>query len=803
MPLNLISAFILGLCATALMSSAVVVLSWRYRERPGANALGLIAGTVTLIAAGYAAELASGTLERILLAAYLQYIGIVLLPVFWLWFALNYTGRDAWLHTSHRYFLFIIPAVTLALVLTNTYHGLIWRQIALSTSGARVFFDPDYGPWFWVHTIYSYSLILPATGLLVFAAWRTHRHFRRQALVLTTAALAPLLGNALYLFRIGPGQTFDLTPLFFGLSVILVTLLVTRGRLLEVMPVARGLTFEQMRDGVVVLDPEGRVVDLNLAASTLFNRAIVDVIGQPITLLMPIDATILNRYLSGQEIEEELAIKTEQGQRWFTIRVITLRGWRGRLKGRLIQWRDVTARRQSEEILHLRNAELEALHEAAIMLGSRQDTSRVLEVIVAHAAALVGVRDGYVAVLDQGADVMKIEVGVGLFAGLVGLQLKRNEGLVGHVWASGQPLLVDDYAAWEHRLPIGEQLAAVFGLPLVDQEQVVGVIGLCYTERGPTFDAPFRTLLDRFARLASLALKNARLYASFEQELAERRRTELALAQARDLAEASSRAKSTFINNMSHELRTPLTSIIGYAQLIKLQLGAGDTASIASELDIIVNAARHQVTMINNLLDLAKIEAGHMQLHTSRFSLELLLHETGQIVKPLIEQTHNRLFIEASDSLGLIYSDQQKIRQILINLLSNAAKFTEYGTISLYAARVELDGHSWVQLSVTDTGVGIPAPLLSTIFEEFTQVDSPNQRKYSGTGLGLAICRRYAELMGGWISVESKEHHGTSFYVNLPYVHAAELGARPGNPSEAGDRALRSNDGVAPGRQSA
>ncbi len=776
--MNASSLFILTLAITALGSGLVGLYSWRRRERAEAGPLALAAAAVAIIAAGYAGELASSQFATILRTVRLQYVGIVLLPVFWLWFALSYTGRDALLDPPRRYALLLLPAITLALVLTSPAHGLIWQQITLAQRDGLVIFDPVYGPWFWVHTSYSYGLILFASGLLLSTALRAQRLFRWQALLLAVAALAPLLGNALYLLRIDPGQTLDLTPLFFGLSVILVTGLTVRGRLLEIVPLARELSFEQMRDSVVVLDPQGRVVDLNATARALFNRAEPDLIGRPISALLPSDVVIPEYYLRAHELDEEVLVTTGAARRWLAVRIMPLYGWRGRLKGRLVHWRDVTARRADEELLRLYNAELEALHETAILLSSRQETAHVLETIIARAAALVGARDGYVAVLDEEADAMVVRVGIGLFAPLVGERLRRHQGLIGQVWASGQPLLIEDYASWEHRQLHDQRLAAMFGMPLTDYERVVGVIGLCYTERGPGFDAPLRTLLDRFARLASLALKNARLYNALEQELAERRHTERALARSRDAAEAANRAKSTFIANVSHELRTPLTAIVGYAQLIKVQLRAGDTALVNDELDVIVNAAVQQVSLINDLLDLAKIEAGRMELYNRTFSVDALLVEVSQVVQPLIDRTKNRLIIDRPEDVGSFYGDEQKLRQVLVNLLSNAAKFTANGTITLRATREHSAQGERLQLSVIDTGIGIPTDYLATIFEEFSQVAGPQRQGYGGTGLGLAICKRFVELMGGRIGVTSQERHGSCFTVYLPVHRAIAMGAR-------------------------
>lgn len=617
------------LVVTALTSSIVSLQSWRRRDRAWARPLSFAGIAVTIMAAGYAVELANPQLENMLLAVRFQYIGIVSIPVFWLWFALTYTGRSTMVDTSRHYALLIVPALTLMLAWTNDLHGLIWQSTAVTVNENGTFFAPTYGSWFWMHTLYSYSLILLATGFLMMTALRTHRLFRWQALMLVMAAVAPLLGNLLYLLRIGPGQFLDLLPIGFGISVLLVALLTMRGRLLEAIPLARTLTFEQMRDGVVVLDPERRIVDLNITASKMFNRAIADVIGMPITALFPADVNLPVQYLTAHEIDEEIALTTSTGLRWFSIQVFPLAGWRGRIKGWLVHWRDITSRRQDEELLRLRNAELEALH------------------------------------------------------------------------------------------------------------------------------------------------------LSLQQELVERQRTEIALAQARDMAEASSRTKSAFIGNMSHELRTPLTSIIGYAQLIERQLGGGDDELIRSELDIIINAGRHQVELINDLLDLAKIEAGQMQFKYGEFAIGLLIDRTIQMVQPLTQRGGNRLVIDVSDEVEIYYGDEQKIGQILINLLSNAAKFTQQGTITLRVRYDLRNDGAWIEFSVHDTGIGIAPAFLTTIFEEFSQIPGSLQQQYGGTGLGLTICKRYTELMKGTISVTSEENRGSSFYVRLPVERDCAIIAPP------------------------
>ncbi len=271
-------------------------------------------------------------------------------------------------------------------------------------------------------------------------------------------------------------------------------------------------------------------------------------------------------------------------------------------------------------------------------------------------------------------------------------------------------------------------------------------------------------------RTLQLTETNERL----QREVEERRVAE-------ERALEASRAKSAFLANMSHELRTPLNAVIGYTELIQEDLSLGDEdlealplQSIQSDLAKVHRAAKHLLALINDILDLSKVEAGKMDLHVDEFDLAELIDEVVDTVRPLVAQNGNRI-VNAGGGPTLLAADRTKLKQVLLNLVGNAAKFTEDGQITLGAASVEVNGADGVRLDVADTGMGIPADKIDRLFEPFTQADESTTRRHGGTGLGLTICKRFCEMMGGYVRVDSEVGRGTTFSVFLPTAEPAGL----------------------------
>jgi signal transduction histidine kinase/CheY-like chemotaxis protein len=240
------------------------------------------------------------------------------------------------------------------------------------------------------------------------------------------------------------------------------------------------------------------------------------------------------------------------------------------------------------------------------------------------------------------------------------------------------------------------------------------------------------------------------------------------LERARGDAETANRAKSTFLANMSHELRTPLNAIIGYSEMIAEDMQDEGQQEHVPDLNKINNAGRHLLALINDVLDLSKIEAGRMDLYLEHFEVEPLLTEVVETARPLVGKNSNQFVTNFEPNLGAGRADITKVRQALFNLLSNAAKFTENGTITLAARRDSGEKGELLIFSVADTGIGIPPEKLESIFEEFAQAEDHTTRNYGGTGLGLSISRRFAQMMGGDISLESVVGEGSTFTLSVP-----------------------------------
>jgi signal transduction histidine kinase len=293
---------------------------------------------------------------------------------------------------------------------------------------------------------------------------------------------------------------------------------------------------------------------------------------------------------------------------------------------------------------------------------------------------------------------------------------------------------------------------ALLVMPLLSRDKLMGALVVRRKAPG-LFPAPVLDLLQTFAAQSVLAIQNARLF----QEIEEKGRQ----------LELTSRHKSQFLANMSHELRTPLNAIIGLTEMMVNNAPRFGTEMAAEPLRRVHRAGTHLLGLINQVLDLAKIEAGKLELSPETVNLAPLLEDIIGTARQLAEQNKNRLILEAQANLGQLTVDPMRLRQILLNLLSNACKFTKQGEVALRVKKI-IDGRNWIEIAVADTGIGMTPEQQSKLFEEFTQADSSTVRQYGGTGLGLAITRKLARMMGGDVTVTSEPGKGSVFTVRLP-----------------------------------
>jgi two-component system, NtrC family, sensor kinase len=321
------------------------------------------------------------------------------------------------------------------------------------------------------------------------------------------------------------------------------------------------------------------------------------------------------------------------------------------------------------------------------------------------------------------------------------------EGKIIHI----PDVLTDPDYTWAEAQRLGGY-RTVLGVPMLREGIPVGVLTLTHFEVRP-FTHKQIELVSTFADQAAIAIENVRLFDEIQDK-------------SRQLAEASER-KSQFLASMSHELRTPLNAIIGLTEMMVTNAARFGTEKAQEPLRRVNAAGTHLLSLINEVLDLSKIEAGKLELNPEPVHLVRLIDEVIGTAGQLAEKNQNRLVVEAQENVGALNADSMRLKQILLNLLSNACKFTKEGEVALRVRKVA-DGRDWVELAVADTGIGLTAEQQAKLFQEFTQADSLTARRYGGTGLGLALSRKLARMMGGDVTVTSEPGKGSVFTVRLP-----------------------------------
>jgi signal transduction histidine kinase len=399
--------------------------------------------------------------------------------------------------------------------------------------------------------------------------------------------------------------------------------------------------------------------------------------------------------------------------------------------------------------------ELKALGEVGQAVSSTLDLQTVLSTIVRHAVQLSGTNCGIIYEYDERTQEFHLRASYQMEEELVeairAAPLQIGEGYTGQAALIKAPVQVsdlrDEKALRLTRIrPISERLGyrSLLTVPILLESRLMGALTV-WRKRAGGFIPELVNLLQTFATQSALAIQNARLF--------------------REMIEAANRHKSEFLANMSHELRTPLNAIIGFSEVLQERLFGELNDKQAEYTSDILTSGQHLLSLINEILDLSKVEAGRMELELAPFDLPLAIDNARTFVRERAVKHGITLDVDVDERLGEYVGDERKIKQILLNLLSNAVKFTpEGGRISIIANKTD----NGAEISVSDTGIGIPPAEQPTIFEEFRQVGGDYAHKKEGTGLGLTLAKKFVELHGGKIWVESELGKGSNFTFTLP-----------------------------------
>ena len=462
------------------------------------------------------------------------------------------------------------------------------------------------------------------------------------------------------------------------------------------------------------------------------------------------------------DIPEETLATPHRGMRVMHTRKAPVYGLDGKPKYLLGVAEDVTEQKQATEALARRATELATVAQVSTTASTVLDPDKLLQAVVDLTKERFGLYHVHIYLTNESWNTLLLAAG----AGEVGRQMvsddwsipmDHEQSIVARAARNKQSVIANDLVRDANSSFLSNQLLpdtrSEMAVPMIVGDKVLGVFDV-QSDAVNHFSAEDANIFTTLATQTAIALQNARLYA--EQSAT--------LTQLREL----DRLKSSFLANMSHELRTPLNSILGFTDVMLEGLDGPLTDYMDNDLRLVQKNGQHLLHLINDVLDMAKIEAGKMNLHPELFKVHDLFHEVTSITSTLASDKNLSLFIEEASDQGVeVYADHTRLRQVMINLVNNSIKFTEKGEVSLSAKAME---GGRLLVSVKDTGIGIPPENLDSIFQEFTQVDTSTTRKAGGTGLGLPISRRLVEMHGGRLWAESTgiEGEGAIFYVEMP-----------------------------------
>ncbi len=433
-------------------------------------------------------------------------------------------------------------------------------------------------------------------------------------------------------------------------------------------------------------------------------------------------------------------------------------------------FRDITESKKAEQAMVRQNEYLRALQDTAIALGKRLELLPLLNTILEHAAKIGGTSNGYIYLVNEAKTKLVVRVGIGVFKEHIGFELDKGNGMAGRVWKSGKPLTIDDYNKWAGRSKVFPQSVfhAVVGVPLFSSSECTGVIALAHTDPVRLFRAEEITALTHVAELASIALENARLYQRAQHETSERKETEAlneTLTEQRARLMEINQSKDEFISLASHQLRTPATGVKQYIGML-LEGYCGELTDPQKRLLTTAHESNErQLNIVNDLLNVAQVDAGKITLIKRPTDLIAMLKDIIKEQADTFKGRRQKITIQNKTLHPVIQADEDRLRMVLENIIDNASKYSTSGstiTINLRETKTNL------LIKIADNGVGIAPEDYSKLFKKFSRIENSLSNAVSGSGLGLYWAQQIINLHAGTITVTSKVGKGSIFTVKLP-----------------------------------
>ena len=729
--------YALPLFAASVICVVVAVLGGR-RRGPGATAFVVLLGSVAIWSAASGFEILSASLPQKLLWARVEYIGIVLAPVTWFVFSLQYAGRIRRPGYALLALLLAEPLTTLALLWNPQTTGVIWRSTELSNGPGFDLLRLSYGPWFWVHTTYSYLLWAAAAVILLLAMKRSPHLYRKQGLAVMVAVLSPWVLNVLYLSGF---FALDTTPFGFTLTGVAMLWTLARQQFLDIMPVARARIVESMHDGVIVLDPEDRIIDVNPAAVRIIGEPASSVIGHTFDAVF--SGRVELQELTGEddELQLEAVFAADDDPRSFELRSWPLFERAGKPCGRLLVFRDITRQKRAEDALR----------------GSEER----LRVVIEQMPAVLWTTDGDLRFTQM------------LGAGLQQLRVPPDA-------ASGMDLF-EFYGTIDETHPaIAAHLRARDGIPTTYSVEWFGRDFECHVE--PLMDS----------RGTPCGIIGVGLDVTERQDLQEQ------LRQSQKME-----AVGRMAGGVAHDFNNLLTAVAGYAQLAQEDVEALDSdpsaiANLRRDLQAIGHAAERASSITAQLLAFSRRQV----LQPRLLKLNDTLEEMDEMLRRLTG-SHIELVAKLDPRCDFVKVDPVQVQQVLINLVLNSRDaMPSGGEITLETTNLELtEGRAgphdivapgrYVLLSVTDNGLGMDERTQAHLFEPFFTTKEEGK----GTGLGLSTVYGIIKQTGGYIEVDSKQGEGTTFKIYFPAADPEEV-QKIGAPRQPPASHLRGDETV-------